>query len=866
MENKYITRDYIKKYFQLGDTEADQEKLERITSHMVMRQFPNNTIIRHYGEVSDTMYFIESGKVFALGEDNKTVKNELIEGQYFGEYSLLTGDKSLAAIKTKGHVVLYELDKASVFELISDNPKLLGFFLKHSYQTAENIYAELQIEKKSHGKIMGLNLFRNIKIGTKILAVVLFTSLVTLLIISSISYTQMLNLTKYSQDANIRLGITASDKSVESLIDLTIMYLQSLSYEQADWSNIVLQRVRMETTAMTKFVEWLYLDHPRFTGKPVPFIPDAPPGIPMAKYMFAPGVNRTDALNDELRKISTAEYAFSAIFENNTIIDNIYLGTETGISYRYSRSNAYDPTYDPRARDWYRSAMQNPDTTIWLDTYLDAYGSICVTCARAYRNEKGALIGVVACDITLTQIVEKILGMRVGRDGYSFLLDQYGAYIAHPRYGEPGFITQPLTIAEGSWRSALQEMVAGKYGAYTVDLDGEAFLISSAPLEETGWILCTGIHEEVVVAPAVETKAEIDLFTDSAQQFIRKGLSDVLMHFIIIFAVSAILVIGFSFVLSLTIIRPIEELVVDVKRIGTGNFDAQITVEGKDEITDLANAFNKMISDLREYIKNLEIVTAEKERINGELSVAADIQNDMLPNISSKFNSREWVNMYAEMEPAKQVGGDFYDFFYLDEEETNLVFVIADVSGKGVPAALFMVIAKTLIKTQMLQGFNAAETLERVNNLLAEDNSLSMFVTIFLCTLNLKTGILCYANGGHNRPLALLANGPYQFMELKRGLPLGMLEGSKYKQCELQMHPGDRLYLYTDGVNEAMNPEGRELGNEAFLAAANKFRALPPEEFDNAIRKVIADFANGAEQSDDITSMAISFIRQRETT
>jgi sigma-B regulation protein RsbU (phosphoserine phosphatase) len=675
----------------------------------------------------------------------------------------------------------------------------------------------------------------------------------------------MLNLTKYSQDANIQLGITASDKSAKSLLDLSSTFLQSLAYEQADWSNAILEQVRMEITAMSRFVEWLYTDAPRFTGKPVPFIPDTVSGVPAAKYMLAPGITRTDTINEELRKISTAEYAFSVIFENNAILDNIYLGTEGGISYRYSRSNAYNASYDPRERDWYKIAMQNPDKTIWLDTYLDSYGSLCVTCARTYRDQRGVLSGVVASDITLTKIVEKILSLEIGEGGYAFLLDHKGAYIAHPRYGEPDFVTEPLTVAEGSWRAALEEMVEGKHGAYSVDLDGKRFHVSSAPLAETDWILCIGVPEESVLAPVVEAKSEIDGFTNNAQLFIRKALSDVLMRFIIIFAVSAILVIGISFVMSLTIIRPLEELAVNVKQIGTGDLDVQIVAQGKDEITDLANAFNNMILDLKKYVKNLEVVTAEKERINGELTVAADIQNDMLPNINSKLNSFEWVNVYAEMEPAKQVGGDFYDFFYLDEEESNLVFVIADVSGKGVPAALFMVIAKTLIKTQMTQGFNAAETLERANNLLAQDNSLSMFVTVFICTLNLKTGVLQYANGGHNRPLVLLSNEPYKFLELKKGLPLGMFEGSKYKQCEMQLSPGDRIYLYTDGVNEAMNPEGKELGNDAFLEAANKFRDLPPEGFDNAIRKVITEFANGAEQSDDITTMAISYIRQRES-
>jgi sigma-B regulation protein RsbU (phosphoserine phosphatase) len=580
-----------------------------------------------------------------------------------------------------------------------------------------------------------------------------------------------------------------------------------------------------------------------------------------AKHFLAPGVARTAWVTEELRRISNAEYLLSAILANNPLLHNVYIGTESGISYRYSRSNAFDPSYDPRVRDWYTTAMSRPDEIVWLDTYLDSYGVICVTCAKSYRDSSGNLIGVVATDITLESMIERVLALRFGQNGYAFLLDSYGAYIAHPRYNEPDFNTNPMEEAEGSWLEMLKGVISGNHGAYRVDIEGESFYDFAAPVAETGWTLATRISIGEVIAPANETKREIDIFTDNAQQFIRRGLTDVLLRFIIIFAASAILVVGFSFALSLTIIRPIEELAINVRKIGKGDLDSRIVVRGKDEIAELGNAFNTMVSDLKEYIHNLETVTAENERITSELTVAAEIQNDMLPRIFPKFSSHDRLALCAKMEPAKQVGGDFYDFFYLDPEESRVVFVIADVSGKGVPAALFMVIAKTLLKTHMIQGLDPAETLRRVNNLLCEDNTRSMFVTVLLCILDFKTGILSYANGGHNPPLISLSGDPYRFMELKKGIPLGMLEDSKYKLCELQLHPGDKLYLYTDGVNETMNNDGEQLGNERFIAKANEVRELDPDQFDEAIRQTIVSFADGAEQSDDITTVAISYIK-----
>jgi sigma-B regulation protein RsbU (phosphoserine phosphatase) len=231
----------------------------------------------------------------------------------------------------------------------------------------------------------------------------------------------------------------------------------------------------------------------------------------------------------------------------------------------------------------------------------------------------------------------------------------------------------------------------------------------------------------------------------------------------------------------------------------------------------------------------------------------------MLPRIFPKFTSSQWLDLYAKMAPAKEVGGDFYDFFYLDEKETKLVFVIADVSGKGVPAALFMVIAKTLIKQYMLHYGDPANALEQVNKVLNEDNPRSMFVTTFIASVDLQTGMSIYANGGHNPPLIAAAGKPYEFMQVKKGVPPGMIDMSKYKTCFLQLNAGDRLYLYTDGVNEAMNNEGEQWGNERFLEAANKYRELPPKAFDEAIRAEISAFANGTEQSDDITSVSILY-------
>jgi sigma-B regulation protein RsbU (phosphoserine phosphatase) len=357
--------------------------------------------------------------------------------------------------------------------------------------------------------------------------------------------------------------------------------------------------------------------------------------------------------------------------------------------------------------------------------------------------------------------------------------------------------------------------------------------------------------------------------TADSQVYIRGILSSVLMRFIIIFAVVAMLVVAFAYALSLTITRPVEELALGVRKIGTGNLDVTIPVKGKDEIAELGSAFNKMTDDIKQHIADLQYITAEKERVQTELNVAAQIQNDMLPNIFPTFTEDSRFGIFARMAPAKEVGGDFYDFFYIDDEQTQLACVIADVSGKGVPAALFMVIAKTLVKQSMLQCENLADALDSVNQQLCADNpedSINpMFCTMFICILDLNTGILRYANGGHNPPLISCDGGPYQFMELKTALPPGMLDIAQYAEESVQMEAGGKLYLYTDGINEAMSAGAEEFGNDALIQTANEGLSLSPEALDGKVRQAVAKWTEGAEQSDDITTVAfvINALSQR---
>ena len=312
--------------------------------------------------------------------------------------------------------------------------------------------------------------------------------------------------------------------------------------------------------------------------------------------------------------------------------------------------------------------------------------------------------------------------------------------------------------------------------------------------------------------------------------------------------------------IKMNIIRPIEKL---NKATGemVSNIDNDVefnvNIHTDDELETLAESFGKMDKDLRTYIRDLEKVTAEKERIGAELNVATKIQADMLPRIFPPFPDRKEIDLYASMTPAKEVGGDFYDFFLVDDD--HLALVMADVSGKGVPAALFMVIAKTLIKNCLLTGDSPAEALSSTNDQLAECNESDMFVTVWLAVIDLKTGKGMAANAGHEHPALRRAGGEYELEVYRHSVAVATMEGMPFKEHEFELNPGDSLFVYTDGVAEATSADNELFGTDRMLTALNSEPDALPDRILENVMNGINDFVKEAEQFDDITMLCFRY-------
>ena len=340
------------------------------------------------------------------------------------------------------------------------------------------------------------------------------------------------------------------------------------------------------------------------------------------------------------------------------------------------------------------------------------------------------------------------------------------------------------------------------------------------------------------------------------------------LHFLYLMVICGVIITFIFVVIGIIIIRRVAVKPVEALSRGTKDFTREgsgyskesvisLGINSGDELEELYCDIKSMQEKILDYIENITKITAEKERIGAELNVATQIQADMLPKIFPPYAEREEFILAASMDPAKEVGGDFYDFFFVDESHLGLV--VADVSGKGVPAALFMVIAKTLIKNKSASGVGPAEILTEVNNQLCEGNEAELFVTVWLAIIDIYSGKGLAANAGHEHPALKRADGSFELIQYKHSPAVATMEGLRFREHEFELHPGDTLIEYTDGVTEATNKDNELFGNDRLLASLNKNPDASPEELIKNLRKDIDEFVDTAPQFDDITILGFRF-------
>ena len=432
--------------------------------------------------------------------------------------------------------------------------------------------------------------------------------------------------------------------------------------------------------------------------------------------------------------------------------------------------------------------------------------------------------------------------------GYMDVETYYGVYLVD---GSLNTDVCPVGTCDPFEESNAREMKKGNY-------DFPAYITN---YEEYGW-LCSagaGIYDqngEVVGTACIDVS--MDDIMKNRQEFLQN---------------LCLVLVGITIVICLLILAGINRiLLVPVKSLSqaaalfvkdkestkkTQTAISQLNIHTGDEIEELSESIKTMEMEINDYIDHLTEVTAEKERMGAELNIATQIQASMLPCIFPAFPDRNDFDIYASMDPAKEVGGDFYDFFLIDED--HIALVMADVSGKGVPAALFMVIAKTLLKNTAQSGISPKEVLSQVNTQLCENNEAEMFVTVWLGVMQISTGHMVCANAGHEYPAIRRVGGQYELLHDKHGFVLAGMEGSRYREYEITLEKGDSLFVYTDGVPEATNAENELFGTDRMLEALNQNPDAASEEVIREVQKAMEVFVKQAPQFDDITMLSMIY-------
>lgn len=710
-------------------------------------------------------------------------------------------------------------------------------------------------------------------IRKKILALVVLVSMLGFVILGATSMFSMYHMRgEMAADSNV-LGKTAADDSSAALEKKAKDELMTLSRGIAAVSDEKLQIIENQTTMVANMASQIYSNPSLYSSaqSPVDYLKPSQVGTFTLHLKTAEGVSKA-SIQKELNLATNLSGLLCQVNELDLSINASYIGSASG----FQLSADKDPqgpdnrSFPVTERSWYTGAVE-ANGIYWTDVFVDVSANrTSINCSMPFYDTSGdtpVLRGVAVSAATLDQIKNIISTSGVGETGYSFIVDQKGNVIitdAEMTVRDGSVVYQNLLEdSDDKVKTAAQEMTQGKSGIVQAHLNGKEVLLAYSPLSVMPWSMVTVVEVDEVLAPSEAISGEISALTQQTIEGLSRNINLTILIFagLLLIMVALILVLSFRF--SKKITDPVMSLTQNVKAISGGNLDIAVQrLNTGDEIEALADSFEKMTRDLRQYIENLASVTAEKERIGAELNVATQIQASMLPCIFPAFPGRREFDIYASMQPAKEVGGDFYDFFLVDDD--HLALVMADVSGKGVPAALFMVIAKTLLKNSAQTGLSPKEVLEKVNGQLCENNEAEMFVTVWLGIYEISSGKLTAANAGHEYPAVKRVDGSFELFRDKHGFVLAGMDGAKYREYELELGVGDTLFVYTDGVAEATDAQNTLYGTERMLAALNSAPDAAPEELLRRVKEDIDRFVGDAPQFDDITMLGLKIQKREE--
>ncbi len=694
----------------------------------------------------------------------------------------------------------------------------------------------------------------------------------TLLIAAIFTSLSMRSVSNALLQANDVMSETSSQISSESMKAATESGLLELVKDKAALVDEVFEDFLQAVSTAAEVAQCIY-DHPAdYKGRSVALPKAENNGKLTIQLLLAPGVSQNDpAIRREIQLIGNIQDTLLGINANLDSMASNYIATASGFMVQadYISASKFDANgnlmpLEARERPWYQGAAQTRKpffTTVTKDAHSPRLGIMCGI--PIFDGDE--VIAVSGAGMYLDGINEMIQSLDLKSYGNAIIINQNKEVLFSTfSEGKLAAITEigaGTTLNEPLLQVAAKTM-QGASGIQLVDIDGAMNYVAYAKMETVNWAFFIIVPQEVIDSPTLQM---IDNMNEIRQQAVietRKRLLYTLMSMLALMVGAIVVASGISLVLSNRIGEPIQKLTEEVSRLQGDNLDFNWDMDTRDETQQLANSFKSLTERMKNYIDDIQRITADKERIDTELSLAKSIQTSMLPAIFPPYPGRNEFDIYALMNPAREIGGDFYDIFLIDED--HLALVISDVSGKGIPAALFMMISKTILQNCAILGKSPSEILTLTNEALCTNNETEMFITAWIGILEISTGKLTCANAGHEYPF-ICHDGRFEMIKDKHGFIIGGLRNMTYSEYSLQLSPGDCIFVYTDGVPEANNPENQMFGLERLETVINKDPAGSCRVIVDSVWDALEAFSEDAPQFDDVTMLCLRYLGPRKS-
>ena len=702
------------------------------------------------------------------------------------------------------------------------------------------------------------------KIKERILIQTLSASLIFTLLLFAVFFISVARIRNTVLANSGSLGNSAADISAYALEEQVSGKIARIVQDTALILDEKLIKIENHTRMTADIAGAIYTRREAYSPKPLRYVQtgEAPASGP---YLHAaPGTNFF-----HIRAEADLAGNIAEVLRQITVIDRgITTSTIAGESGYIIAMDAYpwpQADFDPRLHSWYQGAKERGDL-YWTSVYPDLRGrGPVISCAMPfYDSSANGMVfkGVARSTVVLGDFSRFMDSAGLGRTGYFFLLDNHGLRLFSSGSvdlfvaGDGRITGENFLFGDAELRSLGFSMTLGASGMTELEMNGVRVYAAYAPIETLGWSLGLAIPVSEISAPAWLIGEEIRRITDEVKTGMDRHILFLAGFMAIVLAAILFAIAVFSVRFTTALTGPILALNQGVQEVSGGNLEREVCVKTGDELEQLAVSFNAMTGRLKEHIARIAKATADQQRISTELDVAKRIQTSILPAAFPPFpGKKDEFGLFALIHPAREVGGDFYDFFFIDDD--HFVFLIADVSGKGVPAALFMAVTKTLLESHLRSGGESDLALETINRQLCNNNIADMFVTLWMGVLELSSCRLLYINAGHNPPLLASREGDFRFLKSAPDLVLAGMEDTIYHKREITLKEGDTLFLYTDGITEAENSNREFYGKERLQEFLDIHQYLSLGELLPALWTDIETFSAGAEQSDDITMLAL---------